>query len=54
MREGNCYLSLAVPLGPYKPSLRVRQRLEDVASELGMRDGRGYEIPAVQVRAAII
>ena len=54
MREENFYLSLAIPLGTYKPSAKVRQRLVDVVSELGMSDGLGYVIPATKVQEAMV
>jgi ribosomal peptide maturation radical SAM protein 1 len=44
LNEGTKYLSLAVPLGEYRPSLRATTRLRALFARLGTADRRGITI----------
>ncbi len=45
LNEGTRYLSLAVPLGEYRPSPRATTRLRALFARLGRTDRRGVTIP---------
>jgi ribosomal peptide maturation radical SAM protein 1 len=54
MREGEYYLSLAIPLERYKPSAQVLKRLADIIAELGISNGRNLTISASKVEEATV
>lgn len=54
MREGDMYLSLAIPVGAYVPSSKVCERLNEVISELGVSHGGDHVIPAATVERATL